>query len=600
MYQAITPAQPAWLASGALYAPDYEETYYRHTAAIKDAEQTFLTGCGLPERWRGHSQFCVLELGFGLGLNFLATWHAWEKDPCRAERLHYVALELHPFSKESMARLHAHLLRDLPKHKRLAMELYERWPALTSGLHRLHLAQGRVTLTLWFGDALAGLKQIQAHVDAFYLDGFSPERNPAMWSPGLLYQVARLSNPGTMLSIWVKHPQVQKNLAHMRFQALSSVLEGAENSAQRFVYAGRSTPNKPQPCKTEAWVIGAGLAGNSVAERLCARGWQVRLFEGCARYGLGASGNHAGILRYLPSVDDNAISRLTRAGSQYAIRHLNELASSGIAQNWAASGVLHITQDKARQVHMERVVRTLALPQEILRYVDQAEASDLAGVDVAGGGWWFASAGWAQPCHVCSANIRASHRLTVIVETSVARLEFDGENWQGWTQEGAYLGMTPVVVLANGVGMNCFDQARALPIFAGRGQTSLLSEQTPKALKAAVMGAAYICPAAEGQHCVGASFNVEKVGALALRKQDQESNFLNLGQTLPGYAESALAVKNELSGHVGYRPLSPDRVPIVGRIPLGEAVQRYQDQSALQKLPRPPGCMSSMAWGHED
>ena len=188
----IHPAPLQFDADGTPYSEAFGDVYHSADGGLGQARHVFLAGNGLPERWHGRERFVVLETGFGLGLNFLATWAAWRNDPARSRTLHYVSCELHPFRGEDLARLHVRW----PELAPLADELRANWPPLAAGMHRLNLGGGRVFLTLYFGDVRAGLEQIDACADAIYLDGFSPAKNPDMWAAKVFYLLSRRAAPG--------------------------------------------------------------------------------------------------------------------------------------------------------------------------------------------------------------------------------------------------------------------------------------------------------------------------------------------------------------------------------------------------------------------
>jgi tRNA 5-methylaminomethyl-2-thiouridine biosynthesis bifunctional protein len=139
-----------------------------------NSQQIFLAHNGLPACWRGKDRYVILETGFGFGLNFLNTWRAWCDDPARCRRLHFLAFSAHPLSAVDLGRS----LALWPELAALSSELCQHWPLPTPGMHRLHLADGQVTLTLVFGDPASQLRAINASVNAFILNGFSPERSP--------------------------------------------------------------------------------------------------------------------------------------------------------------------------------------------------------------------------------------------------------------------------------------------------------------------------------------------------------------------------------------------------------------------------------------
>ena len=200
-------------AHGTPVSEIYGDIYHSAAGGHDQARHVFLAGNGLPERWRGRERFVILETGFGLGLNFLATWQAWRDDPQRCRKLHFVSLEKHPFSADDLAHAHA----AWPEFALCAEELRRLWPPLQRGEHRLEFEGGRLILRLVFGDALEELSSLDASVDAFYLDGFSPARNPELWSPELCYSLARLAVPGATLATWSVAGSVRRALIAAQF-----------------------------------------------------------------------------------------------------------------------------------------------------------------------------------------------------------------------------------------------------------------------------------------------------------------------------------------------------------------------------------------------
>ena len=186
----ITAATITFDDEGVPFAPAFGDRYHARAGAAQQAEHVFLRGNGLPARWAGRKRFVILETGFGLGNNFLATWAAWQRDAARCERLHYISIEKHPPCKADLARVHA-AHTGHGAQPELAQALREAWPPLTGDLHRLCFEEGRVELLLALGDVAHWLRRLQLQADALYLDGFAPERNPEMWSEHLFAALPR-------------------------------------------------------------------------------------------------------------------------------------------------------------------------------------------------------------------------------------------------------------------------------------------------------------------------------------------------------------------------------------------------------------------------
>ena len=215
MSQPIAAAPLTFNADGLPVSQRYGDVYHAAAGAHAQARHVFLAGNGLPQRWAESDRFVIVETGFGLGVNFLATWRAWSTDALRCRRLHFISFEKHPFSAADLAQAHALW----PEFAPLSAALCAAWPPLVGGRHEVMLAGGRVVLTLYFGDARELLPAIAGEVcaDAFYLDGFSPATNPELWSPELCCSLARLARHGTTLATWSVAGAVRRALAAAGF-----------------------------------------------------------------------------------------------------------------------------------------------------------------------------------------------------------------------------------------------------------------------------------------------------------------------------------------------------------------------------------------------
>lgn len=403
----VTPARLDCNEQGEFFCAPFNDVYHSASGGLAQARHVFLEGNGLPQRWGAgaDARFTIIETGFGLGLNFLAAWSAFVRPGNTTERLHYVAAEQHPFSAGDLAIAH----RRWPELAALSGELAQQWPMLTRGFHRLHLAGGRVTLTLLFGDALQLLPQLEASADAFFLDGFSPEKNPRLWSPALCQEFARLAAPGATLATWTVAGSVRNALISAGFAVEKRPGFGTKRQMLAGRFAGHTVHTRahaaPAQDARSVTVIGAGLAGTFCAERLAARGWSVTLVERHAQAAQEASGNPAGLLRPIVNKEDAVNARLSRPALGYALRHFSALVAQGCALPWRQSGVLQLARDAVEAERLAEIVALHALPADWVRYVDAAEAADIAGCAVRGPGWWMPTAAWASPPALCHANL---------------------------------------------------------------------------------------------------------------------------------------------------------------------------------------------------
>ena len=595
----ILPARLERSPEGLLYSSGFGDFYHSRDDALGQARAVFLAGNDLPQRWQGRERFTILETGFGAGLNFLATWAAWREDARRSARLHFVSCELHPFTHEDLALIHA----AWPDLATLAAELRAQWPALAPGLHRLNLDDGRVTLTLHLGDAAEGLARVDARADALYLDGFAPAKNPALWSERIFHLLAGLAAPGATLATWSVAGEVREGLRRAGFATEKAPGFGTKWQMLRGRLAREPRPLCAPLADTagrHALVIGAGLAGCTVAERLAERGWAVELIDRAPTPASGASGNLAGVLRPLPSLDDNRMSRLTRAGSLYAWRRIHQLRARGLALRADDCGVLHLGRDATQEARMRAVVERLALPPAHLRFVDLDEAAELAGCAVANGGWWFAGSGWVQPPSLCAASLEAAGgRVRRHFGQTVARLGYDGGAWHAHAPDGSTIASAPVAILAPGTGIAGFEQA-GLPVVSARGQVSHLPAVADSAPRVVVCRGGYVSPAVDGLRCAGATFAVDDPDP-GLRPEDHTENLQRLAAMLPGFAAAVGADLDpaRLGGRVGFRPASPDRLPMIGALPLASPAPLADAAPArrLDELARQPGLYALSGYG---
>ena len=572
----LRPARLEFTNDGTPYSSAYSDIYHSPHGGPTQARHVFLSGNDLPQRWQGRQRFVILETGFGLGLNFLATWQAWRDDPQRSRRLHFVSIEKHPFTAADLAVAHT----AWPEFAALAPDLLKQWPSLTRGMHRLYFENDQLVLTLLFGDATTQLASIDASVDAFYLDGFAPAKNPELWTPRLCKGLARMAAPGATLATWSVAGNVRAALAAAEFD-----LQKRPGFAGKWqMLTGRFRSHRPErrplPAERRAIVIGAGIAGSTSAHRLAAAGWQVTVLEQAAEPATGASCNLAGMLRPLPSADDNRLSRLTRAGFLSVRALLARLPDA----RWSPCGVLHLAREAEHEAQQRRAAEQLGLPPEILQFVDAGDASRRLGQQVKTGGWWFPGGGWVQPPSVCRAALAAfPERIDCRFSTAVARLEQHGDGWHALAADGSLLAEAPVLIMASGAAAPRFEQFAWLPQRSARGQVSHLPATATPALETVLFQVGYAMPEVDGVRLIGASLSYEDDEA-GERLADHSDNLARLRLTLPDFAAGIDPAT--LSGRVGCRPMSPDRLPIVGAMPLPGAAtnRRLRDLPAQRGL----------------
>jgi tRNA 5-methylaminomethyl-2-thiouridine biosynthesis bifunctional protein len=593
MPQSLIPASLSLAEDGTPWSERYGDIYHSADGGPGQARQVFLQGNDLPDRWRGKKRFVILETGFGTGLNFLATWAAWCDDPQRPGKLHFLSVEKHPFHARDLATLHGRW----PEFAALSHRLLDQWPTLTPGFHRLEFEAGRLVLTLVFGDASTCLPQLRARLDAIYLDGFSPSKNPDLWSPDLFKRLGRLACPGATVATWSVAAPVRQGLEGAGF----STEKRPGFGHKREMLVGRFTPKPWQmpsvaatpPADRRAIVIGAGLAGTACCERLASRGWQVTLIDRHAGPAQEASGNLAGIVMPLVSRDDNIASRLSRAAYLHGLRHWRHLSDDVPDPSWSACGVLQLARDARHEQVQRALAEEMGYPPEYVRFLDKQAAGRQVGQPLPFGGWLFTQGGWAHPPAICALNLkRAGENTHYRFGKTVAKLERASGCWRALDEADALIAEAPVVILASGAEATCLGQAQALPLQSIRGQVSLVPEERLAGLPLALCREGYATPAVHGYHAIGASYDVEDGDPLP-RLEDNAGNLARLGRLLPGLAPGI--DPSGLNARVGFRAVPPDRLPLVGALPDAAAC-RDSAITQLREIPRHDGLYAALGY----
>jgi tRNA 5-methylaminomethyl-2-thiouridine biosynthesis bifunctional protein len=539
MADPLVPARLAFTEQGVPYSEAFGDLYHSAAGGPAQARHVFLAGNGLPGRWAGRGRFVILETGFGAGVNFLATWQAWRQDPRRCARLHFVSIEKHPFRISDLKEIYLRY----PDLKNESAELEAGWPLLVSGAHRIELDGGKVVLTLFFGD-IKLVRDLRLAADAFYLDGFAPAKNPDMWSHALMRALSRLAAPGATAATWSVAVDVRAALEATGFavEKRPGFGDKKEMLAARYMKEGQRTFAVKE---RSAAVIGAGLAGAAICERLCARGWQVRLFERNAAAAQEASGNHAGTFHPVVTPDDSLFARLTRAAFLLCLRNWPRFGRL----RWDPCGVLQLARDAREQASQRKALAALELPSEYVQYVTREEASAHAGVPVSADGLWFPQGGWVQPRSLAEAELDACG----------ARLE----RRFGRELSSLHEAEAPVVILANSFEAPKMQPVPHLRLRRVRGQVTHVPAEAIDAPHVSVLRGGLVLPAVDGICLVGASFDLDDEDA-QMRAESHRGNLERLARIL-----GAQVPAQAFEGRVGFRAVVPDRIPVVGK--LGEA-----------------------------
>ena len=589
MKPVLPHAQIDWDDQGLPRSRVFDDVYFSDLSGLDETRYVFLEQNALRERFAAlpvGGRLVIGETGFGTGLNFLCAWQLFEQHAVAGARLHFVSVEKYPLSLPDLQRA----LALWPELKPFADQLLTQYVAIHPGFQRLVLDNGRVTLTLLIGDALEQLPQLDAQIDAWFLDGFAPAKNPDMWTAELFAELARLAAPGSTISTFTSTGWVRRLLNAAGFKMKRTPGIGHKWEILRGVFLG--WPEEvPAPAATKPWfarptpltgdrralVIGAGLAGCATAASLAARGWQVSLLERHNALAQEASGNPQGVLYLKLSAHGTALSQLIVSGFGHTRRLLEHL-QRGV--DWDDCGVLQLAFN-AKEAERQAQLAAAFAP-DLVHLLDQPQAQIQAGIALEHGGLFFPEGGWVHPPALChwqasSANIQwLPHR-------DVLELRKVDDQWQAW--DGDYvLASAPVVILAGAAEIKRFPQSAELPLKRIRGQITRLA-QTPESqgLATVVCAEGYVAPARLGEHTLGASFDF-KSDDLTPTLAEHLGNLALLEEISPDLATRLHAQAldpQQLEGRAAFRCTSPDYLPIVG--PLAEPAAFADTYAVLSK-----------------
>jgi tRNA 5-methylaminomethyl-2-thiouridine biosynthesis bifunctional protein len=552
---------------GQPFSSRFGDIYFSSDCGIAEKRHVFLRGNRLAERFTSLSDgeaFAIGETGFGTGLSFLCAWQLFDEIAVPSSRcsLDFFSVEKYPLDERE--------LRDAlalwPELNRYADDLIARWPRRVPGWNRWSFAGGRIRLTLVLDDVAEALPEIRPRIDAWFLDGFSPARNPDMWTPRVFESIVHASRPGASFATYTCAGAIRRGLAQAGFHVSKS--PGFRSKREMLLGC---LPGSPliRTTPATAVVIGGGVAGCAAASALAMRGVSVKLIERAPALAPGASGNPYGILHTRLSAGMNSLHRFVLASYGHALALLDEkMPVDGIVR--AECGELQLAFSVEEGKRIDKLA-ALNWPPHVLRTVDAAEASVLAGIELAHRGLWFPAGGWLIPPRMCAALAEgptiAQHTGHTVKSVRAAdagwRVEVKDQREQLQVCEA------DVVVVCTAYQVTSFAPWASLPLTPVRGQiTTLPPVPYSEKLRTIICAGGYLVPAIEGMHMTGAThgFNDESID---LRASDHLDNLSRLTEISPALASAMnidLLDVTQLGGRASVRASVPGAVPLVGEL----------------------------------
>lgn len=543
-------------------ATAFDDIYFNNEDGLCESRYVFLQHNDLPQRWQTHphQNFVVAETGFGTGLNFLATWQSFLQHAPAEQRLHFVSFEKYPLQYEHLQQA----LQHFPELQELAEQLLRAYPAPEPGCHRRQFSQGRVTLDLWLGDITDLLPQwvpaAYDSVDAWYLDGFAPARNPAMWQPEIYRAMATSSRDQGSFATFTAAGDVRRGLQQVGYQI--SKQKGYRHKREMLCgtlsKATRSSVKPPQ----RAIVVGGGIAAASMVHALSVRGCQTTLLSrGIAD---AASGNAQGAVYPLLHAQRTPLSEYSLAAFGFA----EHFYQQQLPQHWHSSGVLQLNFTPERAERATKVAQTYAqstvcwwTPQQTQQHWSALPPHSAL---------WYPRGGWLNP----PATVHQLTQAATSVQTDeISQISAGDEHrWRLHTHAGEVY-ETDYLVLAMGADLTEWLSKWQIQLQNVRGQvTTVAANEHSITCPSVICYKGYFTPAQGHQHCVGATYtrNYEPQHSSATTTAEDTENLAILSANLaPCKWPAQLRVTGQ---RAALRNTSRDRLPIVGELEPGLAV----------------------------
>lgn len=577
-----------------------------------------------------NDDFILAETGFGTGLNFLACWDLWRQvhsgqdDTQATKTLYFYTTELYPLTRAALKKSIAHYNPYPP----LAEALLSQYPDPIGGEYILNFdndTRHPVKLIILLGDATECLSRLEYYpteqvikndqptnrgliVDAWLLDGYAPAKNPIMWQDSLFALIARHSADGTTVASFSVARQVCDQLRANRFVVKKTkgfkhkrdMLMAHFDSQQTPEKADTTSYNRKRSRKNfslsacyyrypstpllknkqrSALVIGAGIAGCTIAYKLAQRGWQVSLIDTEKTVAGAASGNARAVLYARTAQQRSHLADFHEAAFHYATRFYQTVAGSSLTHG--LNGMLKLDEQLSDEM--------LALNPEAYsrQNISAEQASELSGIATHHKGIFYPESGWIDPLAICQA-LTEHPNIRFYGETSINALQRNASSWTAECKNDTTnkQNMTAdIAIIATGQLSHQFKKTAWLPLRSMRGQTTTLpATPASSALKMAVCQRGYITPASNSSHSIGATYAIKDDNPKVL-SADHQTNIDNLLIMLSDNSPWRQALENQavdgLEGRVGFRCVAPDYLPIVGPIPAAEMFK--QQFASLKK-----------------
>ncbi|WP_124553246.1 bifunctional tRNA (5-methylaminomethyl-2-thiouridine)(34)-methyltransferase MnmD/FAD-dependent 5-carboxymethylaminomethyl-2-thiouridine(34) oxidoreductase MnmC [Methylophilus methylotrophus] len=581
---------------GLPYSTAFDDVYFSASPdhpqhGLAETRYVFLQHNQLQQRWQQlatdrPSHFVIVETGFGSGLNFLAALQLWRQTAPPHAHLHFVSVEIAPFTLQDLQTAHAHF----PELAEVSQALCQQYRLLQPGINQIELPAFSTSLTLHIGDSTQILPQLNLKADAWFLDGFAPAKNPQMWQPYLFECMARCAHSGTTFATFTSAGLVKRGLQSAGFAVNKT--RGFGHKREMLWGQWPETSQPPLLTTPRIAVIGAGIAGCSSAWFLANLGCQVELFEREAYIANGASGNPRGMLYPRLNAEKPLNDQLAWRSYSFSLRHYANLDLGN--DGFQVCGLMQLGGSPRELKRVQKVAARYA-DLGLLQKLDAEQASVQAGVSLAHDSLFFEQGAWVNPTSACTRMLDHKN-ISLHVNHEVTSLVQQASGWQLQMNDAKLSEHFDAVIVCNAADANKLLPDSGMWLNPVRGQMGMIAAQPSMSmLKTILCGDGYLTPQHNGVHAMGATFAPGDHGT-DIREED---NIGNLDMVSRLSADFNAAKNAEITfARASLRCGSPDYLPYVGAVLPTERLKLHV--APIEKhteLPSPQGLYAHVAHG---
>ena len=573
-----------WQVTGEPLSVEYGDVYFSRQNGLLESEYVFLAGNDLKTRFQNladNAHFIIGETGFGTGLNFLETLKLWLQYAPKTARLSYVSCEKYPLKYVDLAQALS-IWTDVTNEVVLLLAIYPH--SFYSGQTLLSITEN-IQLILLIDDAASSLAKIDIAVDAWFLDGFAPSKNPHMWSELLFKEIYRLSQANTTLATFSSAGIVKRALEAQGFVVKKQkgfgikremITASIQDESKQIIRKLKPYFSKPMSAVDKAKpiaVIGAGMAGCALAYELSQCGYKVHLYDQCDDIAQQASGNPYGILHPYITADANISDLFHSQGflytREYILKHHQEV-------DFVECGALELLTDEKRQQRFANILKKRVLDDSLLQVVSASEASKISGCDINATCAYYPQAMMVNPYSLCISLVKKNIDINLFLRHQLIDCTKDADDgWQLSFADGKRLHYEQVIFAGNAGLMQQLKVLNNLEVYSSYGQITITKKMLNN--RTMILDKGYILPSINNQQLIGASFRDNDDLTADLRAEDDHMNLEQLAHII-----DATKCSQPIASRVALRCVSSDHMPMIGAL-VDENIFYQQYFQSLQK-----------------